>query len=224
MKKLLLTITVLSSCSFAFGQVGINTTAPESMLDVNGDARVRIINPANTPDYILASDTNGVLRKTSLTVGDLDGSSETSGVSIQKQQYFGTRADANLAISAGVIEIRLYPVNGTSTTDVYPQIRLKSAPAANIDVVVLDEETWLTTGQSSSVNTFNGSAGKYTFTPTDWSTWKSIGSGTMVVNEKNVLTFAVPGTKDLYRATCYVVINSAVAGQERLYNLILEKF
>ncbi|KMQ68508.1 hypothetical protein ACM39_08340 [Chryseobacterium sp. FH2] len=204
--------------------MGINTTAPESMLDVNGDARVRIINPANTPDYILASDTNGVLRKTSLTVGDLDGSSETSGVSIQKQQYFGTRADANLAISAGVIEIRLYPVNGTSTTDVYPQIRLKSAPAANIDVVVLDEETWLTTGQSSSVNTFNGSAGKYTFTPTDWSTWKSIGSGTMVVNEKNVLTFAVPGTKDLYRATCYVVINSAVAGQERLYNLILEKF
>ncbi|MBB6369174.1 hypothetical protein [Chryseobacterium shigense] len=224
MKKLLSTTAMLLISSAIFGQVGINTANPRSTLDVNGDARVRTINPANTPDYILAADTNGVLRKTTLSVGDLDGSSDTSGVSIQKQQYFGTIADPNQTINAGVIEIRLYPVNGTSTTDVYPQIRLRTAPASNIDVIVLDEETWLTAGQTSSVNTFNGSAGKYTFTTTNWDIWKNIGSVTMALNEKNVLTFAVPGTKDLYRATCYVVINSAVAGQERLYNLILEKF
>lgn len=217
MKKILFAIVVFSIFPLISGQVGINIAAPTAILDVNGDARVRKINPANTGDYILSADANGVLHKTSLTAGDLDGSSETSGLSVKKNQYFGTIADAGKTITAGVVEIRLYPVNGTSTTDVYPQIRLISPPSAPIQVVVLDDETWPNGGTEGGGVTLS-------FNSTNYATWMTVGRGTMVNNEKNVLTFAVPGTKDLYRATCYIVANSSTPGEERLYNLILEKF
>lgn len=66
MKKLKILIFIGLS-QFALsqsGNVGINTTAPTSTLDVNGDARIRKIDSASSvPNYILTSNDNGVIQK-----------------------------------------------------------------------------------------------------------------------------------------------------------------
>lgn len=53
-------LAALALCSFAGAQIGINTTAPTSTLDVNGSVRVR--NLSNPDNKIVAADAQGVLK------------------------------------------------------------------------------------------------------------------------------------------------------------------
>lgn len=219
MKRILLAMSLLISV-IATAQVGINTDNPTNSLDVNGDVRVRTLADAGNQDLVVASSASGVLNKTTVTVETLNnamGDPEFNGVTVKKNQYFATMADPGKYIDAGVVSVRLYPIGGISTTDVYPQLALLEAPTSNVQVIVLDDETWNSGGTQ-------GSAQILTFTTSNWNTYQSVGNGSMSVNEKNILTFSVPGTADLYRVTCYVVQNSSTVGKERLYNLIVEKF
>lgn len=57
---ILLSITLYGQA----GKVGINTTSPTTVLDVNGDLRVRQITPStSTSDVALVADANGVIKK-----------------------------------------------------------------------------------------------------------------------------------------------------------------
>lgn len=53
----------------AFGQVGVNTTEPTAMLDVNGDGRIRDLPFVSNPPYIVGAQTNGDLVKTDNSSG-----------------------------------------------------------------------------------------------------------------------------------------------------------
>lgn len=198
------------------GTVGIGTDSPTNKTDINGDLRVRTMITGQDTEYILSADSNGVLHRTTLTSQSV-GDTNTSGSTIRKNQYFATRADGTKTISAGIVEVRMIPFDGSSTLYNYPQLRLNTAPASNISVVVLNDETYNSGGTQGSAVTLN-------FTPSNYTTWRTVGNGTLNVDEKNILTFSIPGTTDLYRVTCYVTGNSATAGQERFYNLIVEKF
>ncbi|WP_131401756.1 hypothetical protein [Chryseobacterium sp. JM1] len=198
------------------GNVGIGIDSPTNKTDINGDLRVRTMITGQDTEYILSADSNGVLHRTTLTSQSV-GDTNTSGSTIRKNQYFATRADGTKTISAGIVEVRMIPFDGSSTLYNYPQLRLNTAPASNISVVVLNDETYNSGGTQGSAVTLN-------FTPSNYTTWRTVGNGTLNVDEKNILTFSIPGTTDLYRVTCYVTGNSATSGQERFYNLIVEKF
>lgn len=198
------------------GTVGIGIDSPTNKTDINGDLRVRTMITGQNTEYILSADSNGVLHRTTLTSQTV-GNTDTTGSTILKNQYFATRADGSKTINAGIVEVRIVPFDGSSTQFNYPQLRLISAPASNISVVVLNDETYNSGGTQGSAVTLN-------FTPSNYANWQTVGNGTLNSDEKNILTFSIPGTNDLYRVTCYVTKNSDIAGQERFYNLIVEKF
>ncbi|WP_312508514.1 hypothetical protein [Chryseobacterium culicis] len=198
------------------GTVGIGIDSPTNKTDINGDLRVRTMITGQNTEYILSADSNGVLHRTTLTPQNV-GDTNSTGSTILKNQYFGTMSDGTKTINAGIVEIRLVPLNGNSTQYNYPELRLSSAPTSNISVVVLDDETYNSGGTQGSAVTLN-------FTPSNYNNWQIVGNGTLDIDEKNVLTFSIPGTMDLYRVTCYVTKNSNIVGQERLYNIIVEKF
>lgn len=198
------------------GNVGIGIDSPTNKTDINGDLRVRTMITGQNTEYILSADSNGILHRTTLTPQTV-GDTNTTGSTILKNQYFATMADGTKTITAGAVEVRIFPLNGNNTQYNYPQLRLISPPASNISVVVLDDETYNSGGTQGSVATLN-------FTPANYNNWQVVGNGTLNIDEKNILTFSIPGSLDLYRVTCYVTKNSDIAGQERLYNLVMEKF
>lgn len=66
MKKIFLIFTLFSLN--AFSQVGINTSSPQAMLDVEGDTRIATTESlTTTPTYVLAIDGNQIVKKVSVT-------------------------------------------------------------------------------------------------------------------------------------------------------------
>ncbi|MDQ1095259.1 MULTISPECIES: hypothetical protein [Chryseobacterium] len=63
-KKRILAASLLIS-GFAYSQVGINTSNPTKILDVNGDMRVRTLNTISAPNiaYVITADTDGNLHR-----------------------------------------------------------------------------------------------------------------------------------------------------------------
>lgn len=62
MKKIILGIFLLIGVTTKT-QVGINTTTPTKMLDINGDMRIRILPQGNTSQSLLITDVNGNMLK-----------------------------------------------------------------------------------------------------------------------------------------------------------------
>ncbi|KPH13171.1 hypothetical protein AMQ68_11860 [Chryseobacterium sp. ERMR1:04] len=121
MKKNLMALILFPS--IVFSQVGINTTTPTNTLDVNGDLRVRQIDvAAETPEYILAPDANGVITKT-LASSLGGGGGAGGGNTIVKTIYnSSTGADASKTI---VVDNLIFRITSGNT----PQIALIDPPA-----------------------------------------------------------------------------------------------
>lgn len=65
------------------GFVGIGTTSPTNMLDVNGAARVRTLTAGNAADQVVVADANGVLRKL-----------PASGLGLEDHDWYGVGTTA----------------------------------------------------------------------------------------------------------------------------------
>ena len=65
MQKNIYFFTFLLYSIFIQAQVGINTTNPTETLDVNGTVRVRTINESPGDNFLLTTNNDGVIKKTS---------------------------------------------------------------------------------------------------------------------------------------------------------------
>ncbi|KMQ58594.1 hypothetical protein ACM46_21365 [Chryseobacterium angstadtii] len=135
--------------------------SPTNKTDINGYLRVRTMIARQDTEYILSADSNGMLLRTTLTSQSV-GDTNTSGSTICKNQYFATRADGTKTISAGIVEVRIVPFDGSSTQFNYLQLRLNTAPTSNISVVVLNDETYNSGGTQRSAVTLNFTTSNYT--------------------------------------------------------------
>lgn len=162
---------------------------------------------------------NGTVWDLLVKADDMD--SEDSGSTIRKNQYFGTLPLDTKTVTAGIVEVRI-TTYGSSQDRFQPQVRLVSKPDTDVDITFLCEKVWNSGG-------VEGSGDEFAFTTSDpnassyYNKWRNIGNGQLVTNEKNLITFCVPGTTDLYQITCYVSKNSSTSTQ-KLFNLIVEKF
>ena len=65
MKKEIYSFFLTISTTLAFAQVGINTTDPTETLDVNGTVRIRETTESPEDTFLLTTNDNGVIKKTS---------------------------------------------------------------------------------------------------------------------------------------------------------------
>ncbi|EAR00731.1 hypothetical protein [Maribacter sp. HTCC2170] len=92
------------------GQVGINTNTPTNQLDVNGSARIRVLENATDNDNVITADTDGVLHQSKINYGGRWTNSNTStnlNVNNSNVPIFGTQDYLDAGTS-------LYQVNGNT--------------------------------------------------------------------------------------------------------------
>ncbi|MEL6988303.1 MAG: hypothetical protein AAGK97_10775 [Bacteroidota bacterium] len=77
------------------GRLGLNTTAPTKQLDVNGEARIRVLPQGTSSDDIVTADANGNLKTISNTFGDITSVSAGAGLS-------GGSTSGSVSINANV--------------------------------------------------------------------------------------------------------------------------
>ncbi|WP_282628503.1 hypothetical protein [Empedobacter sedimenti] len=110
----------LLTCTYSFGQVGINTEEPTRMLDVAGDLILTDVkDKTNTPEYteILAANAVNEIDKVSKPSIIEDA---TRQVEIVKNIYNATSADITRETDCGDLVFR---INGSSV-----ELRLKEVP------------------------------------------------------------------------------------------------
>ncbi len=149
------------------GDIGIGTTAPTKRLDVDGQARIRVLQLGNTAtDYLLTADANGNLRRVpaASTLNDLDweyssgaGATGTiyhsgkAGVGTDAQTQLGTFTirQAHNASTGGTIGTFLDIINSqTNTINTLAGIRFGNYNATPTNDFLPGGIFWKSTGQS----------------------------------------------------------------------------
>lgn len=241
MKKNLLIIGVLSIYSTVMGQVGINTSMPETTFDVHGKNH---LGPVTAKDGVLVprvSDlvANGtVVSQLVYLIGDngtykkgfhywngttweevLNSSNtvtSTSGSETKKIQFMGNYNN-NLTVVNGPFEFRIEGNPGNSG-DLDYELRLINLPSGNVNVYTAGTEGMGGTG-------LNSSSSLITFTTGNWNTWQRI--STISVNRNAHLKYLSVDNTNITGSSLPIFYNllvQRVDGSGGLKTLIINRY
>ena len=209
-------LLIFSLCITANAQVGINTTTPTRTLDVNGDLRVRLLeDKAADPlyDKVLVKDANGNIDY--WTRQDIMDAMETLYVVNKKFTASKTGPDPTTIVPCGKFEFRY-------NTPVMPQLRLVTAPTANLTVYY--NRIRKKDGTTSTFDATNRSfRSNQSVNLTTANAWVDIGSDAVAFNNNTLDEYYIsyPGDNNIYRVS-FVTRNAG--GGNVNYTMVCEKF
>ena len=216
--SLITAIFIASMCSIQ-AQVGINTTDPKRMLDVNGNLKIVNLSdkkPEVSYRKILAADENN---------GNVDyisfpsiNQNETKNVEITRSIYLGIAPDNTKVCSCGEISFYL-----NSDRNAYFKLNSTKVFTSNENAtsvtLAYGSKRWET-----QAYTYKDIIGK-TFSNTNFGTYQIMDStGFTLDNTTSIYTIVLPKQNNMYRLTISALKNSNNATNTNIYSLICEKF
>lgn len=207
---------------YSFGQVGINTSAPNSsaILDIVGKSNkqglllpkvdltsvndaVTIVSPIKG---LTVFNTNGLMGE-GIYVNEGNGSlpswqkmkllqSEELSRVVSTLIYPGATTNAAKVLNTDIFQWRMV----SNAANYSLQMRLKAAPAANVTTTNTFSLNWQGTNQVTAA------IPSLTWTPANWSTWQTV--YTYQSNFETFYYFGVVGTDKLFRVNAYTVTNA----------------
>jgi hypothetical protein len=222
MRKQLFLSSIFFS-SFGFGQVGINTTTPNSsaVLDIVGKSgkqgvllpKVNLISAtdattiASPAKGLTVFNTNGFIGE-GIYVNEGNESSpswqkmktlqsEESSRIVSTLVYNGATTNATKILNTDIFQWRMV---SDASGNYSLQMRLKAAPTANVTTTSTYTLNWRGTEQATLAMP------SFTWSPTNWNIWYP--AYTYQSNFETFYYFGVVGTDKLFRVNVYTVTNS----------------
>lgn len=219
MRLSLISAIFIATISTLDAQVGINTTDPKRILDINGNLKiVKTDNKTTQIPYrniLVADENNGNVDYISFPSINQN---ETKNVEIIRSIYLGTTPDNSKVCSCGEITFYL-----NSNKKAY--FKLNSTKVfttnnnANSITLAFGAKRW--EGQGYTYRDIT----EKTFLTTNYSDYQSMDATDFTAdNTISVYTIVLPKQSNLYRLTVSTLKNSNSTTNTNIYSLICEKF